>query len=46
MTVMKDGETIRELHSGDTFGESALLEYHNVRAMSVKAITEVFFVSH
>jgi cGMP-dependent protein kinase len=38
---MKDGEIIRELYGGDTFGESALLEYHNVRQMSVKAISEV-----
>jgi Cyclic nucleotide-binding domain. len=38
---MKDGKVVRQLHEGDTFGEAALLEHNNVRAMSVKAATEV-----
>ena len=32
---------VRELNEGDTFGEAALLEFNNVRQMSVKAVTEV-----
>jgi len=29
------------LSEGDTFGESALLEFNNVRQMSIQAVTEV-----
>jgi CRP-like cAMP-binding protein len=34
---VKDGKVVRELEEGSTFGEAALLEHNNVRAMSVKA---------
>ena len=29
------------LSEGDTFGESALLEFNNVRQMSIQAVSEV-----
>jgi len=39
--ISKEGVEVRVLNEGDTFGEAALLEFNNVRQMSVKAKTEV-----
>jgi len=35
VSVVKDGKEVRELGEGVTFGEAALLEHNNVRAMSI-----------
>ena len=39
--MSKAGNKVRTLAAGDTFGEAALLEYNNVRQMSIKAVEEV-----
>jgi cGMP-dependent protein kinase len=45
VSVEKSGKEVRLLTDGDAFGESALLEYGAVRAMSIKAVKETVLLA-